>query len=313
MFIFEKGSINSRINILYFLDSLCETCLMVKSHSKSDSSRATNANGLYVELVTRDLNRIIDSIVPEGRQGLPNLVSTKQILENWRSKRYIDPQRIDDILENWRSKRYIDPQRIDDVFSFPTHAPISPHPTLRNHQNMPHLLSKAFPDFLDDIGIILRTHTRDGSVMQKHVHVTAAFGRLVAQKDLVAICVSSGKGPSKEILFDLTSLNSMVEKLGYPETIVCWDLRTDAIWEVPIPRLDESLILHSVNFSFVSSDRITFTGNVEQSFANVNAGFLECFSLQDPSQNDATIMRTSDMNAEIGMIRPSGLLSGKIE
>ncbi|PPQ88513.1 hypothetical protein CVT25_009055 [Psilocybe cyanescens] len=98
MFIFEKGSINSRINILYFLDSLCETCLIVKSHSKSDSSRATNANGLYVELVTRDLNRIIDLIVPEGRQGLPNLVSTKQILENWRSKRYIDPQRIDDIF-----------------------------------------------------------------------------------------------------------------------------------------------------------------------------------------------------------------------
>ncbi|PPQ91263.1 hypothetical protein CVT25_006380 [Psilocybe cyanescens] len=77
---------------------------MVKSHSNSESSRATNANGLYVELVTRDLNRIIDSIVPEGRQGLPNLVSTKQILENWRSKRYIDPQRIDDVFSSLGSR-----------------------------------------------------------------------------------------------------------------------------------------------------------------------------------------------------------------
>ncbi|KAF9524998.1 CTD kinase subunit gamma CTK3-domain-containing protein [Crepidotus variabilis] len=93
-----KGSINSRINILYFLDTLCETSLLVKSHSRSEKSRNTNANGLYVQFIARDLERVVRSIVPEGKQGLPNLVNTKQILENWRSKRYIDPQRIDDML-----------------------------------------------------------------------------------------------------------------------------------------------------------------------------------------------------------------------
>jgi len=56
------------------------------------------ANGLYVQFISRDLDRVVQSIVPEGKQGLPNLVSTKQILENWRSKRYIDPQKIDDML-----------------------------------------------------------------------------------------------------------------------------------------------------------------------------------------------------------------------
>ena len=74
-----KGSINSRINVLYFLDSLCETSLMVKAQSKSVKSREINANGLYLFFISRDLKKIIDLIVPEGRQGLPNLISTKQV------------------------------------------------------------------------------------------------------------------------------------------------------------------------------------------------------------------------------------------
>lgn len=58
---------------------------------------------------------IVECVVPEGRQGLPNLTSTKQacflltcvcvllhfswqILENWRSKRVIDPQKIDEVM-----------------------------------------------------------------------------------------------------------------------------------------------------------------------------------------------------------------------
>jgi CTD kinase subunit gamma len=88
----SKGSLNSRINILYFLDSLCETCLLLKSHS-------TTASGpQYVEFVSRDLHKVVDSVVPKGRTGLPNLTSTKQILDNWRSKRIIDPQKVDDVV-----------------------------------------------------------------------------------------------------------------------------------------------------------------------------------------------------------------------
>lgn len=55
---------------------------MVKSHSKSERSRAVNANGLYVQFVSRDLNRIVESIVPEGKQGIPNLISAKQVRIN---------------------------------------------------------------------------------------------------------------------------------------------------------------------------------------------------------------------------------------
>ena len=72
-----KGSINARINILYFLDSLCETCLLVKSHSNSIGAGDTATN-LYVDFLARDLAKIVEFVVPEGRQGLPNLTSTKQ-------------------------------------------------------------------------------------------------------------------------------------------------------------------------------------------------------------------------------------------
>ncbi|KAK7047936.1 hypothetical protein VNI00_006264 [Paramarasmius palmivorus] len=100
----QKGSINSRINILHFLDSLCETCLLVKTYSHSTSGGDSSNANLYVDYVSRDLPKIVESVVPEGREGLPNLVSTRQILENWRSKRVIDPQVIDSVLSVLESR-----------------------------------------------------------------------------------------------------------------------------------------------------------------------------------------------------------------
>lgn len=93
----QKGSINNRINILYLLDSLCEASLIAKSHSGALSHDGSQ-NSFYVDYVARDLSKVVESVVPEGRQGLPNLMSTKQILESWRSKRVIDPQKVDDVL-----------------------------------------------------------------------------------------------------------------------------------------------------------------------------------------------------------------------
>jgi CTD kinase subunit gamma len=52
---------------------------MVKARSKSENSREINADGLYLLFISRDLKKIIDLVVPEGRQGLPNLMSTKQV------------------------------------------------------------------------------------------------------------------------------------------------------------------------------------------------------------------------------------------
>ncbi|KAF9049315.1 hypothetical protein BDZ89DRAFT_1006661 [Hymenopellis radicata] len=92
----QKGSINSRINILYCLDSLCEMSLLVKSHSNTTAH--PSGNNQYLDFVARDIGKIVENVVPPGREGLPNLVSTRQILESWKAKRTIDPQIIDQIL-----------------------------------------------------------------------------------------------------------------------------------------------------------------------------------------------------------------------
>jgi len=58
-----------------------------------------------VDYVSRDLRQIVECVVPVGRQGLPNLTSTKQILENWRTKRIIEPQRVDEVMQVLSSRQ----------------------------------------------------------------------------------------------------------------------------------------------------------------------------------------------------------------
>ncbi|KAL9712164.1 hypothetical protein Ac2012v2_005241 [Leucoagaricus gongylophorus] len=98
-----EGSINSRINILHFLDSLCETCQQLKSRPVNQNDDSSS-KFLYIEYLARDLPKIIELVAPDGRQGLPNLSSTKQILESWRTKRMIDPKKLDEILSSLNSR-----------------------------------------------------------------------------------------------------------------------------------------------------------------------------------------------------------------
>ena len=77
--VYAQGSINNRINILYFLDSLCEASLLAKSHPAVAAQSGAAGGSLYVDYVTRDLGKIVDYVVPEGRAGLPNMMSTKQV------------------------------------------------------------------------------------------------------------------------------------------------------------------------------------------------------------------------------------------
>ncbi|EAU91862.2 hypothetical protein CC1G_04629 [Coprinopsis cinerea okayama7 len=151
----EKGSINARINILYFLDSLCERCLLIKSHQRSQphphrsgtsSSSAIHPgaaaekqnNNLYVDFVTRDLVKIIEYVVPEGRQGLPNLVSTRQILENWRTKRVLDPQKIDEALSILNERSQLPPPSTTE----PDDASTNPSSKSKSKDSSPHNMSK---------------------------------------------------------------------------------------------------------------------------------------------------------------------------
>lgn len=75
-------------------------------------------NAFYVDYVVRDLTQIVECVVPVGRQGLPNLPSTKQVriyLVSTSSLSVNSPPAISQILENWRTKRIIEPQKVDEV------------------------------------------------------------------------------------------------------------------------------------------------------------------------------------------------------
>lgn len=64
----SKGHLNTRINILYAVDSLLEICQAL-----------TPTEAPYPVLVVRDLGRIVEGVVPDTREGVLNLKSTKQV------------------------------------------------------------------------------------------------------------------------------------------------------------------------------------------------------------------------------------------
>lgn len=72
-----------RINILYLLDTLCETSLLSKaslgSSTGPSASSSSSSGAFYVDFVQRDLGKIVSYVVPEGREGLINLMSATQV------------------------------------------------------------------------------------------------------------------------------------------------------------------------------------------------------------------------------------------
>ncbi|RPD58067.1 hypothetical protein L226DRAFT_537354 [Lentinus tigrinus ALCF2SS1-7] len=101
----QKGTLNNRINILYLLDSLCETCLLAKPPTGATGRDKGQASSSYVDYVSRDLNKLVDYVVPPGQQGMPNFMSAVQVLESWRTKRVIEPQKLDEVLSKLDSRR----------------------------------------------------------------------------------------------------------------------------------------------------------------------------------------------------------------
>ncbi len=68
-----------RINILYLLDNLCEASLMHQSQAVGTGTHPQGQAASYVEYVSRDLMRIVELVVPDNRDGLVNLMSTRQV------------------------------------------------------------------------------------------------------------------------------------------------------------------------------------------------------------------------------------------
>ncbi|KAI5475364.1 hypothetical protein MNV49_001595 [Pseudohyphozyma bogoriensis] len=83
-------SLNARINLLYFLDTLL------------DKQGQTMP---YKDLVRRDLGKFVEMVVPNSREGLLNLMSANQVLKSWRTRRMLDADLLDGILTDLEARR----------------------------------------------------------------------------------------------------------------------------------------------------------------------------------------------------------------
>ncbi|TXT09020.1 hypothetical protein VHUM_02494 [Vanrija humicola] len=83
----QKGSLNARINILYFLDSLADT-----------SAALGPPDAPYLPLIERSLPTIVAAVVPDSREGVLNLKATRAILDTWLTRRVIDPAVVEKAL-----------------------------------------------------------------------------------------------------------------------------------------------------------------------------------------------------------------------
>ena len=89
---------------------MCEASLLAKSRPNALGQGVQQESSFYVDYIGRDLSKIVEFVVPEGRIGLPNLMSTKQVRIVFSFDFLLPLTPKDQILEDWRSKRVLDPQ-----------------------------------------------------------------------------------------------------------------------------------------------------------------------------------------------------------
>lgn len=83
----RNSSLSTRLNILYFIESLC-----IQGIRNSELSR-------YVAWVNRDLKTIIDKVVPDGQLGLINFNYSMQILNNIRQNQLLKDEYVKNALQ----------------------------------------------------------------------------------------------------------------------------------------------------------------------------------------------------------------------
>lgn len=114
----EKVNLNARINILYLIDGLLFTSstALLTSHADyhkkprlSDqpclaAPQLTNGGFNYGYLIKKDMMKVLELVVPTSfnKKGLLNLMSTAQVVKNWRAQlsiidQFLDLQLLDQI------------------------------------------------------------------------------------------------------------------------------------------------------------------------------------------------------------------------
>jgi len=75
---------NTRVNMLYFIEVLCE-------HSvKADY-------GGYTNMIQRDILQVVDAVVPNDPEGAANVGTVRKVVQNLRGKGFVDERSMDDV------------------------------------------------------------------------------------------------------------------------------------------------------------------------------------------------------------------------
>ncbi|KAF9901318.1 hypothetical protein EC991_006274 [Linnemannia zychae] len=80
----KTKSLNTRMNIFYVLDSICH-----QSHKAGFSG--------YIDLIQKNLPKIIECVTPSGPKGNVNVAGTKKILELWRARKLFSESALDKV------------------------------------------------------------------------------------------------------------------------------------------------------------------------------------------------------------------------
>ena len=123
----HSPSLNHRINMMYLLDLMLD-----KEGPKMVNKSSVGGivgQGSYRALVERDLDKVVDQVVPrESKQGVLNHMSAMQVgrpcpvctMERAyvvRCKRLTGSPRTPQVLKSWKTRRLLDGETLDKVTS----------------------------------------------------------------------------------------------------------------------------------------------------------------------------------------------------
>ncbi|KAF9136455.1 hypothetical protein BGX30_011176 [Mortierella sp. GBA39] len=80
----QTKSLNTRMNIFYVLDSICHQSHKAGFHG-------------YIDLIQKNLPKIIECVTPSGPKGNVNVAGTKKILELWRVRKLFSDSALDKV------------------------------------------------------------------------------------------------------------------------------------------------------------------------------------------------------------------------
>lgn len=118
----EKSSLNTKLNILFLLDALLLSIVdpvgyssfsdpgsssATKLEGSSSSSNSTITASTYLTLASRDLGRIVDSVVPKEDWDAVrmNATDTQKVLSSWKRVGMFDLARIDTSIDDLQIRK----------------------------------------------------------------------------------------------------------------------------------------------------------------------------------------------------------------